>query len=100
MKEVKGYFEVVMRCGFIRRDLMAFETEKEASDWCDNSSWKWLDENDFEWDLDIEHRDDVRVFCEDSDFEDPYADYEEDLWPDPDAEWPEYESLGMEIGWC
>lgn len=97
MKEVKGYFEVVTKCGWIKRDLMAFETEKEATDWCDEHRWTWTDDCGFEWSLEIEDRDGICVFFYDDDFTDPYAEWEDDLLDEVEDNYLEYEALG--IGW-
>jgi hypothetical protein len=38
--------------GGCRVNIMVFEHEIEAADWCDQQGWELQDENGFVWDLD------------------------------------------------
>lgn len=40
--------------GGTRRELVSFDTEQEAKDFCEDNDWRWVDENRFEWTLDYE----------------------------------------------
>lgn len=46
-------FVVYMYAGCVKHDLQVFENEIDAIDFCDVHDWHWLDENRFEWALDV-----------------------------------------------
>lgn len=48
------YTVIIVSGGGVRHELTSFETEKEAEKFCDEYEWRWIDENGFEWYLDID----------------------------------------------
>lgn len=44
-------FIVYKYAGTVRYDLLVFENEIDAMDWCDTHDWHLIDENRFEWHL-------------------------------------------------
>lgn len=51
---MKTMYEVFIQSegGVKEHGIAQFETEKEAVNFCKNHGWVWVDENDFEWNLD------------------------------------------------
>lgn len=50
-------YKIVMKSpsGIVKRDLASsFESEQEALAFCMNMDWVYVDDNCFEWDLDVE----------------------------------------------
>lgn len=45
-------FVVYREAGSCRVDIMVFEHEIDAIDFCDIRNWELMDENEFVWDLD------------------------------------------------
>ena len=73
MKTVNHYYEAVIRSRCVKHDLISFETEEEAIRFAEDSRWSWFDENEFEWNIEIEERDDENgvVFFDYEDYFDP-----------------------------
>ena len=44
-------FVVYRKAMIVRFDIVEFETEDEAVDFCDARDWEMMDENGFVWDL-------------------------------------------------
>lgn len=45
-------FKIQLSCGWTHMDYVSGMTEQEAIDFCEQSGWKFIDENGFEWDMD------------------------------------------------
>ena len=56
MKGAIKMYNVYMTTGFygVKRILASFPTYGEAAAFCEENNWEYIDENEFQWDLDIE----------------------------------------------
>lgn len=43
----------MVSAGGVKECLATFRTEEEALCFCDNNNWRWVDENEFEWSLEV-----------------------------------------------
>lgn len=50
--DVKTSYTVVVESeDGVERDLISFDTAKEATDFCEQHNWWWVDENNFHWEM-------------------------------------------------
>lgn len=49
-------YNVYMTTGFygVKRLLASFPTYEEAATFCEENNWEYIDQNEFQWNLDIE----------------------------------------------
>lgn len=51
---MKTEISVIITTGTVSYPFMAFNSHAEAVHFCEENGWKWVDENDFCWNLEIE----------------------------------------------
>ena len=82
--------------GGVKKEIMFFDTEEEAFQWCNEQDWTWVDENQFEWDLEIDDSPKVELYIREPVMykencvinEDPIPDDELDGYTDPPTPTP------------
>lgn len=50
----ESFWKVSIAAGSVKRHLAYFETEEEALQFCYDNHWVWLDQNEFEWNLEVD----------------------------------------------